>query len=171
MAQYLSPRVAELSVGTASPRKLFPVLLEELQGAHPPTVLIFEDVHWADHGTLDLIKYVGRRIGMLPALVILSFRKDEVDDRHPLSEVIGDLLAQLPRHRAISSVGLVPAKNAAHCVCFIRSIANEAVVMRSPFRISARIHEVLFLREGVSVGQNAAQSHAAIFASGFLTPP
>jgi predicted ATPase len=35
--------------------------------------LIFEDVHWADHATLDLIKYLGRRIFLLRAVLVLSF--------------------------------------------------------------------------------------------------
>jgi len=27
-----------------------------------PTLLVFEDIHWADEATLDLIKYSGRRV-------------------------------------------------------------------------------------------------------------
>ena len=126
MAQHLSPRVAELLDGTASPAKLFPVLLEELQAAHPPTAMIFEDVHWADHGTLDLIKYIGRRIGTLPALVILSFRKDEVDERHPLSQVLGDLPSN-----AVTRITLSP-------------LSPEAVatLARAAGRPSADLHRI-----------------------------
>ena len=43
-----------------------------------PTVWIVEDVHWADGATLDVISYLGRRIEDLPALVVLTFRDDEL---------------------------------------------------------------------------------------------
>ena len=39
-------------------------------------VLVFEDVHWADEATLDLVKFLGRRIHRLPALLVLSHRDD-----------------------------------------------------------------------------------------------
>jgi DNA-binding CsgD family transcriptional regulator/tetratricopeptide (TPR) repeat protein len=54
-------------------------------------VLVFEDVHWADHLTLDFLKYLGRRIHAWPALLVLSYRDDEVGALHPLTQVIGEL--------------------------------------------------------------------------------
>lgn len=91
MSSALDPQIEELLARTASPAQLFPALLKALGEAHGSQILIFEDLHWADHGTLDFIKYLGRRIGVLPALMILSFRSDEVGERHPLTQVIGDL--------------------------------------------------------------------------------
>jgi len=41
-----------------------------------PTVLVVEDVHWADEGTLDVVKLLARRIQELPALALVSFRDD-----------------------------------------------------------------------------------------------
>jgi predicted ATPase len=32
-----------------------------------PTVLLLEDMHWADQASLDLVRYLGRRVGDLPA--------------------------------------------------------------------------------------------------------
>ena len=40
-------------------------VLAELS-AGPPTVLLVEDLHWADEATLDLLAFVARRIGDLP---------------------------------------------------------------------------------------------------------
>jgi predicted ATPase len=41
-------------------------VLTELTGARP-TVLVLEDVHWADDATLDVLRYVGRRVdGLAP---------------------------------------------------------------------------------------------------------
>src|SRR5262249_7516230 len=42
--------------------ELFATFLEDLAGRKRPVVVIFEDVHWADEATLDLLQYVGRRI-------------------------------------------------------------------------------------------------------------
>ncbi|WP_027998662.1 ATP-binding protein [Sinorhizobium arboris] len=91
MGRLLDARVAALLDRTAPPGRLFPALLDVLQRADRPIVLIFEDVHWADNATLDLVKYLGRRIALLRTVLVLSLRGDEVDANHPLMQVIGDL--------------------------------------------------------------------------------
>ena len=70
---------------------LFSALLNELQASTIPTVVVFEDVHWADEATLDLIKFLGRRIPRLAVLFIVTHRDDELRSDHPLWSVIGDL--------------------------------------------------------------------------------
>jgi hypothetical protein len=52
-------------------------LLVELDDARP-TMLVLEDVPWADDATLDVLRYVGRRVADLPALVIATYRDKEV---------------------------------------------------------------------------------------------
>ena len=47
----------------------------------PPTALVVEDVHWADDATLDVLGYAARRIEPLPAVLVLTFRDDELDAR------------------------------------------------------------------------------------------
>lgn len=91
MRQSLDPRVAALLDQAAPPERLFPVLLNVLQHADDAIVLIFEDVHWADNATLDLVKYLGRRISLLPTALVLSLRSDEIGADHPLTHVLGDL--------------------------------------------------------------------------------
>jgi predicted ATPase len=81
----------------ASPAEVFRGLHKMLREL---TVLVFEDVHWADAATLDLLKMLGRRIAPLPALVIVSYRDDEIDDRHPLR----GLLAALATSRAVRRI-------------------------------------------------------------------
>lgn len=56
-----------------------------------PTVLLLEDVHWADEATLELLRVVGRRLDGLPLLVLATYRQDEVARDHPLTIVLGDL--------------------------------------------------------------------------------
>jgi DNA-binding CsgD family transcriptional regulator len=70
---------------------LFEAVLAELQAAPRPVLVVVEDAHWADDATLDLLKFVGRRIAACPALLVVSYRDDEVSAAHPLRRVIGDL--------------------------------------------------------------------------------
>lgn len=70
---------------------LFDALLGALRPPAPPTLVVLEDVHWADDATLDLLKFLGRRIESTHALLVLSYRDDEVDARHPLRRVLGEL--------------------------------------------------------------------------------
>ncbi|HET8851190.1 MAG TPA: protein kinase, partial [Ktedonobacteraceae bacterium] len=75
-----------------TPRPMvFSALLDELQKSAIPTVVVFEDVHWADEATLDLLKFLGRRIPRLTALFIVTYRDDELSPDHPLWSAIGDL--------------------------------------------------------------------------------
>ena len=56
-----------------------------------PTVLVIEDVHWADEATLDLLRFLARRIGATPLLLVVTYRDDELEADHPLR-----LLARRP---------------------------------------------------------------------------
>jgi DNA-binding CsgD family transcriptional regulator/tetratricopeptide (TPR) repeat protein len=56
-----------------------------------PLVLVLEDVHWADEATLDVLRVLGRRVGKSPALVLATYRDDELDRAHPLRIVFGEL--------------------------------------------------------------------------------
>jgi DNA-binding CsgD family transcriptional regulator/tetratricopeptide (TPR) repeat protein len=79
-------------VVTAAPRHvLFSAFLFELEREPTPTLVVFEDVHWADEASLDLLRYLGRRIGATHGLVIATYRDDEVGPTHPLQLVLGDL--------------------------------------------------------------------------------
>lgn len=91
MGRSLDDRVAALIEQSAPPDRLFPAILNMLQDADGTTVLIFEDVHWADNATLDLVRYLGRRISLLKTMVILTARSDEIGPTHPLSYVLGEL--------------------------------------------------------------------------------
>lgn len=56
-----------------------------------PTVVVLEDVHWADQATLDALRVLGRRIDASEALVLATYRDDEVVGSHPLRVVLGEL--------------------------------------------------------------------------------
>ncbi|MEJ2410625.1 MAG: AAA family ATPase [Novosphingobium sp.] len=77
---------------------LFSRLLAHLVDHGRLTVLVLEDVHWADVGTLDFIRFLGRRITMCKLLMIVSYRNDELGRAHPLLQVFGDIpSAQMER--------------------------------------------------------------------------
>jgi len=56
---------------------LFAAVFDELSRSPLPVVIVLEDLHWADAATLDLVKFLGRRIHRAPALMVLSYRDDE----------------------------------------------------------------------------------------------
>ncbi len=73
----------------ASRDEIFTAALDELE--REKTLVVFEDMHWADEATLDLLKYLGRRVHRTHAMLAVTYRDDEVGQRHPLRYVIGDL--------------------------------------------------------------------------------
>ncbi len=75
---------------------IFSACLTECQ---TPTVIIFEDIHWADEATLDLLKYLGRRIQRTRSLLIASYRNDELGLQHPLRLLLGDLMSHSATRR------------------------------------------------------------------------
>jgi len=63
--------------------------------SEPPTLLVLEDVQWADEATLDVLRFVGRRLDGTRLVILATFRSEEVGRDHPLTVVLGDL-APLP---------------------------------------------------------------------------
>lgn len=82
-----------LAAGAASP-DVQTLLIEELELPPSPTVLVLEDVHWADDATFDSITVLGRRIRSLPALLVLTFRAGEAPPGHRLHATIGAIRAE-----------------------------------------------------------------------------
>jgi predicted ATPase/DNA-binding CsgD family transcriptional regulator len=81
---------------------LFVAVLDALCGR--PTLAVVEDVHWADEATLDLLRFLGRRIARTTALLTLTYRDDELGASHPLRALLGDLAAS----PAVRRVPLAP---------------------------------------------------------------
>jgi class 3 adenylate cyclase/tetratricopeptide (TPR) repeat protein len=87
----------------AKPQAVAAALIREL-AVRGPTVLVLEDLHWADEATLDVIALLGRKIETVPALAVMTYRDDELDRRHPLRIVLG----AFARARALRRVDLTP---------------------------------------------------------------
>ena len=73
----------------AQPHEIFTAVHEHLQ-AHP-SVLVVDDLHWADQGTIDLLRFLLRRIGGTSSLVVGALRDEELDLAHPLRSLLGDV--------------------------------------------------------------------------------
>jgi DNA-binding CsgD family transcriptional regulator/tetratricopeptide (TPR) repeat protein len=82
--------LAELLAGATRPHEVAGALLDELSGRRP-TVLVLEDLHWADEATLDVVTLLAARISSVPALVLASYRDDELDRAPTLRVVLGEL--------------------------------------------------------------------------------
>ena len=89
IAQLTGGELARSLESGARPSVVAAVLMREA-GRRAPTIVVFEDVHWADEATLDVLGLLGRRIESFPALLVATYR-DELDRAHPLRVVLGEL--------------------------------------------------------------------------------
>jgi DNA-binding CsgD family transcriptional regulator len=80
----------ELVSRGARPHEITAALIGELAGAGA-TILVLEDLHWADEATLDVLRLLARKAQAVPALIVASYRDDEIDRTHPLTLVLGEL--------------------------------------------------------------------------------
>ena len=76
LAAAAGPRLGAALAGAADRAVLLAAVLDEIAQPPGPTVMVFEDVHWADDATLDGVKDLGRRIQQAPALLVVSHRDD-----------------------------------------------------------------------------------------------
>ncbi len=80
------------------------LILGELRAATSANFLIAEDLHWADQATIDLLRFLARRLGNTYTLLLVTFRDDSLEPEHELRRFIGDLASQ----RNVSHVVLPP---------------------------------------------------------------
>jgi DNA-binding CsgD family transcriptional regulator/tetratricopeptide (TPR) repeat protein len=83
-------------------------LIHELR-ANGPSVVVLEDLHWGDAATFDVLRLLGRRVKTVPALVVVTYRDDELDRTHPLRVLLGELGA----NEDISRIRIMPLSAAA----------------------------------------------------------
>jgi DNA-binding CsgD family transcriptional regulator/tetratricopeptide (TPR) repeat protein len=82
-------RLAALLAAGGPREELFAACLDELDQRRQ--VVVVEDAHWADEATLDLLTFLGRRMDRTRALLIVTYRDDELSTDHPLRTVVGRL--------------------------------------------------------------------------------
>lgn len=91
MLDGLPPALASMVSRGQRVQEVMPELLAWLRALHRPLVLVVDDAQWADHASLDLLRFLGRRIEGLPLGLVLSYRDDELPPSHPLRAVVGGL--------------------------------------------------------------------------------
>lgn len=74
--------------------ELFTALLAELGQPCGLRVIVIEDIHWADEATLDLLRFLARRIRDIPVLIVATYREDELTASYPLRVALGELAVQ-----------------------------------------------------------------------------
>jgi DNA-binding CsgD family transcriptional regulator/tetratricopeptide (TPR) repeat protein len=81
-----------LIVGSSSQARLFEAFLGMLErlAERSPTVLVVEDLHWADRSTLDLLTFLVRNV-RTALLLVLTYRIDDLHRRHPLRPFLAEL--------------------------------------------------------------------------------
>ncbi|HEY1487149.1 MAG TPA: AAA family ATPase, partial [Micromonosporaceae bacterium] len=92
LAPAAGPALQDALIGGAPREVIFAAAVAALRPCGRPTVMIVEDLHWADEATLDLIGFLGRRIGETGALLLLSYRDDQLDPTHGLRVVVGEMV-------------------------------------------------------------------------------
>src|SRR5215211_3720433 len=98
IARQTGGRLAELLASGGPREQLFAALLDELDQPARPQVVVIEDAQWADEATLDLLVFLGRRMERTRALLIVSYRDDELAVDHLLRAVVGRLAPETVRH-------------------------------------------------------------------------
>ncbi len=92
VAPHLSPEVGAL-LRSGERDGLFESVLAALDDAGP-TVLVIEDLHWADGGTLDLMRFLARRLGGTRTLVVATYRDEHLRPSDPVRVMLGDIASQ-----------------------------------------------------------------------------
>ena len=85
----LSANTRRLLTESEHPYDIFDAVLADLTAE--PTIMVIDDLHWADQGTIDLLRFVLRRIHRRSLLVIGMARDDEVGLAHPLRSLLADV--------------------------------------------------------------------------------
>jgi predicted ATPase len=108
VAEATGGELEELVQSGARPHEVAAALMRELR-TRAPTILVIEDLHWADEATLDVLKLLVRRIESVRALVLASYRDEELDRAHPLRLVLGEFASA----RTVERLKIEPLSQAA----------------------------------------------------------
>jgi tetratricopeptide (TPR) repeat protein len=74
-------------------RRLFESVVEfcSLLTDEGPLLLILDDAHWADSGTLFLVRHMARRMRRRSLMILITYREVELDEARPIHQVLLDL--------------------------------------------------------------------------------
>jgi tetratricopeptide (TPR) repeat protein len=99
--------------------------------AAQPLLVVLEDLHSADRGTLEMLEHVARNLGDKRLLMVGTYRDIEVDRTHPLSTALAEL-RRLPAFGRVLLRGL----NADEVRRMLSGIAGQDV----PWGLAEAVH-------------------------------
>jgi DNA-binding SARP family transcriptional activator len=88
---------------------------------HQPLVIVIDDLHWADEGSLRLLEFAARELSGSHLLLIGTYRDVELSRRHPLSQT----LAELNRERLFERI-MLRGLNREHVCRFIETACGTS---------------------------------------------
>ena len=139
IASGLGGELLELCRADAPREELFGALLRQLSEPDRLHVLVVEDVHWADEATIDLLRFLGRRIRDIPVLLLATYRDEGLGATDLLRLALGDLAT----HRCVRRMGLPPLSADAVAVLAGGSGLDPAALHRltggNPFYVSQAV--------------------------------
>jgi DNA-binding CsgD family transcriptional regulator len=102
LSERLPPALEPLGDARAERHRIFRAILE-LLGALGPTICVLEDLHWSDHGTVDLLHFL---VSQPPddLCLLLTYRREDLPSSAPLF----GLASRLPAHVVDSAISLSP---------------------------------------------------------------
>lgn len=77
------------AIRIAEPAALLDAISGVPDGVGLPAVAVVEDAHWADQATVDALRFIARRIGRRRAVLVVTYRDDEVPADHALRLAVG----------------------------------------------------------------------------------
>ena len=128
-----------------------------------PTVMIVEDLHWADDATLDVVRYLAWRMAGLPSLLVCTYRDDELGEDHALWRVLGalarhDVRRLELRRLSAAAVGELSAPSGADAAAVLDATGGNPffvteVLANPDDRVPATVRDAVLARlEGLSDG-------------------
>lgn len=144
-------------------------LARAVLAAERPLLLVLDDVQWCDEETLAWLHYLLRVDMQAPLLVVATARIEEVDEAHPLH----NLLRQLHRERRCSELTLAPL-NAEETASLVEQMVGEKPMTWIEHLFQESEGNPLFVVESVRArqidGQVAQTSRSNGSLSGSLPP-
>ena len=117
LAAQLGGELLDLCRARAGREELFAALLRQVSEPGTLDVMVVEDIHWADEATVDMLRFVGRRIKNAGVLLIATYREEDLTAGDPLRAALGELV----RQRSTRRVELSPLSAGA-----VRQLAGPA---------------------------------------------
>jgi len=94
IALEIGGNLLEMVRGAGSRDEIFDAVLRCASAVDGLAVLVVEDAQWADEATLDLLRFLARRVAKLPVLLLVTFRDDALAPNDPLRLALGELAGQ-----------------------------------------------------------------------------